>query len=121
MIDEATSDAAHHAVSEGPDQNILDGSGTIEAVAARLKEVEARERAIREQQARDEEDKDKAAKQQEALRLKVSHAAHHNSLVNQVLPQDVVLGRRLDNHRLFCHPLAGKIEYDLDRNSMDWL
>lgn len=84
--DGVTSDAAHHSVSKGSDQNIPDGGGNIEAVAARLKEVEARERAIKEQQARDEEDKGKEAKQQQVLRLKVSRATHHNWLVNQVLP-----------------------------------
>lgn len=79
MTDGATSDAAHHAVSKSPDQHIPDGSGNNEAVAARLKEVEARERAIKTQQAM-EEDKGKEAKQQEALRLKVSHATSPSCL-----------------------------------------
>lgn len=83
MTDGATSDAAYHAVSKSPNQNIPDGDGNSGTVAARLKEVEARERVIKEQQARDAEDKGKEGKQQEALRLKVSHATYHNWLSNR--------------------------------------
>ena len=106
----ATSEAANHAVSKSPDQNIPGGDGNIEALAARLKEVEARERAIKEQQARDAADKGKEGKQQEALRLKVSHVTCHNWLVKQVLRQVVVLSRRMGDHSLLCQCLNGKIE-----------
>ena len=74
-----TSEARLHDNSKSPDVNIQDGSRN-DAMSARLKEVEARERAINEQQARDEEDKGREAKQQEALRLKVSHASIKTSL-----------------------------------------
>ena len=103
VTDGVTSDAAHHA---SPDQNIPDGDG--KAVAARLKEVEAREQAIKEQQARHEEDKGKEAKQQEALSFKVSHATYHNRLVKEVLPQGVVLRRHMHKHSLLCQCLDGK-------------
>lgn len=89
-----TSDAPLHDNSKSPDVNIQDG-GRNEAMSARLKEVEARERAIKEQQARDEEDKGREAKQQEALRLKVSHASITTSLSDKY-------GIRLLRHHEVC-------------------
>lgn len=86
-----TTDAPPHVVSKSPDQVIPDGSVNSEAVAARLKEVEAREGAVKEQHARNQEEKGKEAKQQEALRIKVGRAAYHNLFARHVMPELVML------------------------------